>query len=91
MERIMNVLRSGIKRIGGYNVEEVKDYREGIDGLPSSDVLRFRLSSDIILIARPSGTEPKLKFYLSVYADRRYQAELKEKQILTDIEALTKI
>ncbi len=91
MERIMNVLRSGVRRIGGFNVEEVKDYREGIDGLPKSNVLRFRLASEIILIARPSGTEPKLKFYLSIYAKNRSQAKLKEKQVLTDIDGLTKI
>ena len=91
MRRIMNVLRSGVARIGGFTVEDVKDYNKGIDGLPVSDVIRFRLSSDIILIARPSGTEPKLKFYLSVYADSRHQAERKEKQVLTDIERLTEI
>lgn len=91
MERIMNVLRSDVRRIGGFNVEEKKDYLDGIDGLPSSNVLQFRLSSEILLIARPSGTEPKLKFYLSVYADSRHKAEIKEKQVLTDIEALTRI
>lgn len=91
MLRIMNVLRSGVARIGGFTVEEVKDYKEGIDGLPASDVICFHLTPGIILIARPSGTEPKLKFYLSVYADSRYQAELKEKQVLTDIDGLTRI
>ncbi len=91
MERILNVLRSGVRRIGGFNVEEVKDYLDGIDGLPKANVLRFRLSSDSILIARPSGTEPKLKFYFSVYANNRHHAQIKEKQLLTDIDALTKI
>ena len=91
MERIMNVLRSGVNRIGGFNVEEVKDYNTGIEGLPPSNVLQFRLSSDILLTARPSGTEPKLKFYLSVYADNRHSAERKEKQVMDDIEALTRI
>ena len=40
------------------------DYAEGIDGLPPSDVLKFRLT-DGSFTARPSGTEPKIKFYLS--------------------------
>ena len=69
----------------------MKDYLDGIDGLPKANVLRFRLSSDSILIARPSGTEPKLKFYFSVYANNRHHAQIKEKQLLTDIDALTKI
>lgn len=89
MERIMNYLRSGVNRIGGFAVKEVKDYNTGIDGLPVSNVLQFMLDPDIILIARPSGTEPKLKFYLSVYAERRSMAEAKEKHVLTDIDALT--
>jgi phosphomannomutase len=65
--------------IGGIAVEEVEDLRSG-GALPPSDVLRFRLAEGARLIARPSGTEPKLKLYLDVAArsgsvdERRAQA-----------------
>ena len=88
MARIMNVLRSGVKRIGGFKVIELTDYRKGVGGLPAADVLKFRLEQDITLIARPSGTEPKLKFYVSIYAKTKEKAEIKENHLMTDIEAL---
>lgn len=88
MQRIMNVLRGDVRRIGGFRVLDMTDYRDGADGLPSADVLKFRMEQDVTLIARPSGTEPKLKFYISIYAATREKAEIKERQLMTDIEAL---
>ena len=41
------------------------DYRNDPTGLGPADVLELRLSGDAKLIVRPSGTEPKLKLYLS--------------------------
>ena len=88
MHRVMNVLRSGVQRVGGFNVEKVTDYKDGVDGLPPADVIKFSLDQEVSLIARPSGTEPKLKFYVSIYADTESKAELKEKQLMTDVESL---
>ena len=48
--------------------EQMVDYRNGADGLPKADVLKFVLPSGWIAI-RPSGTEPKIKFYFEVFAD----------------------
>ena len=45
---------------------EIKDYIKGIDELPKSDVIKFKLKSDDWIAIRPSGTEPKLKIYISV-------------------------
>jgi phosphomannomutase len=53
--------------IGELAVERVDDLSRGGD-LPPSDVLRFTLAEGARLIARPSGTEPKLKLYLDVAA-----------------------
>ncbi|WP_210508974.1 phospho-sugar mutase [Naasia sp. SYSU D00057] len=55
--------------IGGLAVQQVDDLLPGGD-LPPSDVLRFTLAEGARLIARPSGTEPKLKLYLDVAATR---------------------
>lgn len=55
-----------ISSMGDFNVVDVKDYSKGIDGLPKSDVLKFFLNDGSWVAIRPSGTEPKLKFYLAV-------------------------
>ena len=89
MAGIMESLRGGISRIGDFDVTAQQDYLEGIDGLPASDVLRFSLEDGAALIARPSGTEPKLKFYVTVFAENRDAALEKEKSILAFIEELT--
>ena len=51
--------------IVGCKVEEVKDYSLGIDGMPKSDVLKFFLDKGWFAV-RPSGTEPKIKFYYEI-------------------------
>ena len=89
MAGIMESLRGGVSRIGGFDVTSLQDYLEGIDGLPASDVLRFSLTEGAALIARPSGTEPKLKFYVTVFAEDRDAALEKEKSIISFIEELT--
>ncbi|RXT04378.1 phospho-sugar mutase [Ammoniphilus sp. CFH 90114] len=53
-------------QIGPIAVKEVKDYQAGIDGLPKANVLKFFLEDDSWFAARPSGTEPKIKFYFGV-------------------------
>ena len=69
MQRIMALFRQGIQSFGGLRVEKVLDYSLGLDGLPKADVLKFLLEGSCSLVVRPSGTEPKLKLYLSVTAE----------------------
>jgi len=52
--------------LGGVPVSEVVDLEQGWRGLPATDGLVFHLSSSGRVIVRPSGTEPKVKFYLEV-------------------------
>lgn len=59
------------------NVSEVKDYLLNIEGLPKSNVLKFILKDESWIAIRPSGTEPKIKFYYSVNADNKKEASEK--------------
>lgn len=48
----------------------VTDFALGVDGLPKSNVVRFR-NDDMRIIFRPSGTEPKWKLYLQVKGETK--------------------
>ena len=67
MAALMERLRTAPpSEIAGQPVEAVTDYLRGDAGLIPADVLEFRLAGEGKVIVRPSGTEPKLKLYLSV-------------------------
>ncbi|MDR0313113.1 MAG: phospho-sugar mutase, partial [Treponema sp.] len=53
------------KTLGGIEISKVRDLEHGAEGLPPSDVLQFFLKDGTVVSARPSGTEPKIKFYAS--------------------------
>ena len=68
MQQLMARLRTGAPAdIAGYKVEEAVDYNipGGYNGLPMADVLEYRLAGGHKFMVRPSGTEPKIKVYLS--------------------------
>jgi phosphoglucomutase len=68
ISELMTALRSEPPAsIGGQSVREVRDYLDGID-LPRSDVLQFVLENGVLSV-RPSGTEPKVKFYVSCFCE----------------------
>ena len=56
------------KALGGIPVLKVRDLIKGEGDLPKSDVLQFFLEDGTVVSARPSGTEPKIKFYASCRA-----------------------
>ena len=66
MQDIMKEFRNGVSSIGEFKIKKTVDYLQGIDNLPKSNVLKFIIDDDTYFIVRPSGTEPKLKTYLSV-------------------------
>lgn len=64
---LMNDFRSNPpKEIAGTQVSELLDYSLGLDGLPKENVLKFLLQDGSWFTLRPSGTEPKIKFYFAV-------------------------
>lgn len=66
MQEIMSKIRvEGITEINGVRVVKSLDYMERIDGLPKSDVLKYYFEDNASVVIRPSGTEPKLKTYIS--------------------------
>ncbi len=75
----MNDFMASMRKIGGvfgdFKILETTDYSNGVDGLPKSDVLKFILSDNSSIIIRPSGTEPKLKFYLAVSGETEQMAK----------------
>jgi phosphoglucomutase len=52
--------------LGGEAIAEFRDFAEGRNGLPASNVVQFMTEKGALITARPSGTEPKIKFYFSV-------------------------
>ena len=78
MQEIMVEFHKGLDIIGGKKVIETLDYSKGLNGLPKSYVLKFMLEDNCSVVVRPSGTEPKLKTYISVSAENKEAAEAME-------------
>ena len=90
MQSIMAKIREGVASFGGLKVEGVSDYKSGLDGLPPSDVLKFKLEGGSTVVIRPSGTEPKLKAYFSASADSESAANELTARMVDDVNALMK-
>ena len=98
MADMMNALRENPpKEIGGEAVESITDYKASICkdlttggetavDLPKSNVLQYRLAGEDSVIVRPSGTEPKIKIYITSVADTRENAQAKADEIAKDME-----
>ena len=63
-----------IREINNTKVIEVKDYQKGIDSLPKANVLKYFLEDGSWIAIRPSGTEPKLKFYIATKGKTELEA-----------------
>ena len=85
MQKIMAVFHRGLEQISGLRILRTEDYSKGLKGLPASDVLKFFSEKGSVVI-RPSGTEPKLKMYISVTAPDRETAEKAEAEITAELE-----
>jgi len=97
IREMMENLRNNIPtKIGDYKVEKFRDYKtekiinmetkeEEKTGLPKSNVLYFDLENDFWVCVRPSGTEPKIKFYVGVKGSNIEDAEIKVKKLKEDL------
>ena len=88
MGRIMSKFHKGLDTIAGMKVVKAEDYLLGLNGLPKSDVLKFFYDGGEIsgsVVVRPSGTEPKLKTYISVTAENQFVASESEEKIQADL------
>ena len=96
LEEIQKIMKSMREKthteIAGIKVKEFLDYKKGIKDLPKADVIQFILEDDTYLTVRPSGTEPKIKFYISVVDGNKDVAQAKlvkmEKEFVTYAENL---
>ena len=90
MAEIMGTFHEGLSDIGGEKIIKTEDYSVGLNGLPKSDVLKYFFEGEKengSVVIRPSGTEPKLKAYISVTARDKEAAVAIEKGIKKDIES----
>ena len=100
IQSMMEQIRENIpEKVGGLKVMRFRDYREDIvkdcvtgvqtvTGLPKSNVLYFELENEAWCCIRPSGTEPKIKFYIGVKGPSDADAAEKRKVLTKAVESL---
>lgn len=100
IQEILDTLRKNPPaEIGGYKVVAARDYKEDTiknmetgevtgTGLPSSNVLYYDLTDDAWVCVRPSGTEPKVKFYYGVKGDSLQDADDKSEKMGKEVLAM---
>ena len=93
IQEILETLRKDPpKAFAGYKVEKVRDYQADTTrdmvtgevtptGLPASNVLYYELDQDAWVCVRPSGTEPKVKFYYGIKGDTLEDADKKSEEL----------
>ena len=89
--RIMDAFRKGKPQsFGRFKVEKVTDYIDGYEDIPASNVLRFDLGGKTWFAMRPSGTEPKIKFYYYAVADNKEESTKTVEEMKEAVDALIK-
>ncbi len=91
---LMNSFRTNPpKSAGGVDIVKIQDFKSDemkAEGFPSSNVLKFIFADGSWVAARPSGTEPKCKFYYSVVAENEEKAKAQLAKIRETFVAYTK-
>ena len=90
MTSLMDNFRNSIRSIGKNKVVEMIDYSKGVNGLPKSNVLKLFLDNGSSIVVRPSGTEPKLKIYISICGDNFEYNDNEYKSLISSVKELLK-
>ncbi|MCR5096781.1 MAG: phospho-sugar mutase [Erysipelotrichaceae bacterium] len=86
IKRMMSYVRANLpSEVAGIGVVKVIDYIDGYEDIPASNVLRFFLEDGSWFAVRPSGTEPKIKFYFYTCQDSREKALEVNRKIREDV------
>jgi len=76
-----------VLKLRDYKLDTITDIESGAvtpTGLPKSDVLYFEMNDNAWCAVRPSGTEPKIKFYFGVKGESMADAEEKINKLMND-------
>jgi len=76
---------SKLKSLADIKIDKLNDYDKGIDDLPKSNVLKYILEDGSWVAIRPSGTEPKIKFYFGVNSDNETKTDDKLKKLVEHV------
>ena len=105
MEKMKNIMKNirenPPKSFGGYDVVALADYqtsvrtdlltgKESTIDLPKSNVLEYQLQNNLKVIIRPSGTEPKIKAYLTIVTNDKPQIDVIAAKLFESAENLLK-
>ena len=86
IKRMMAYVRENpLTEVAGAKVEKVIDYANGYEDIPASNVLRYYLDNDSWFAIRPSGTEPKIKFYFYTKQGSEEEAREVNKEIKEEV------
>lgn len=86
MKDIMDSFRNReVTSFAGIPVVEVQDYLHGYKNIPASNVMKYILEDNGMVVLRPSGTEPKLKLYIGIGALTSEEAAETEKKITAEV------
>ena len=91
--RMMEDLRKKpLTSAGGIDVTRIIDYKDGYEDIPPSNVLRYFLADGSWFAVRPSGTEPKIKFYFYAFGESLKDAGKKNEAIKASVtERITQV
>ena len=96
-EMIDTMRKEPPKTLGGYKIQRIRDYKEQeildietgkkvATGLPKSNVLYYELENSAWCCVRPSGTEPKIKYYVGVRENTSQGAKEQIEKIKADLQ-----
>ncbi|WP_315168881.1 phospho-sugar mutase [Metaclostridioides mangenotii] len=89
IEEIMNYFRNNdINSFQDIKIDKFNDYNEGIEDLPKSNVLKYILEDGSWIAIRPSGTEPKIKFYFGVNSTSEQSSEQKLEKLMSCLQEI---